>query len=165
MVYLKDEVEAREVVQDIFLKVWLKRVALTKVENFKNYLFILVRNHIYDNFRRIALTRTKIQEYAQGQAVEVSDTDHPVQDKQYQQILHTAISLLPEARKKVYLARTAGTPYEEIAATMNISVHTVKKQMQLASQSIRSHIAHNLEDKLPLAVWLTILSYAVEQGS
>lgn len=165
MIYLKDEIEAREVVQDVFLKVWLKRAALSEVESFKNYLFILVRNHVYDNFRRIALTRTKIQEYAEGQIMAVNDTDHPVQDKQYQNILQKAIGLLPEARKKVYLARIAGTPYEEIAVNMNISVHTVKKQMQLASQFIRSHIAHNLNNKVPLGVLVTILSYAVKQSS
>lgn len=164
MLYLKEEIEAKEVVQDVFLKIWMKRESLAAIESFKDYLFIIVRNHIYVNLRRLAISKVKLEEYGQRLPVDVNDTDHIVQDKQYQEFLQQAIEQLPNARKRVYLARSAGVSYEEIASAMNISVHTVKKQMQLANQFIRVQVAQFMNDQIPALVWLTLCAYASEKG-
>ncbi|MBC9929480.1 RNA polymerase sigma factor [Chitinophaga qingshengii] len=146
MLYLKDAPAAREVVQEIFLRVWLKREMLDTIDNFSDYLFILTRNHIYDSFRK-QLVKQKAMAYLETQEPGyANDTDHVVQDHQYQQILHSAIDTLPPARKQIYLARKQGLSNEEISHQLNISVHTVKKQLQLALRSLRSIIKQQLNN-------------------
>ncbi|HVI43966.1 MAG TPA: RNA polymerase sigma-70 factor [Chitinophaga sp.] len=151
MLYLKDHAASREIVQEVFLKVWLKRVSMANVTDFTNYLFILTRNHIYDSFKK-QLVKQKALDYLISQEPRhANDTDHVVQDHQYEQLLHTAISSLPPARRKIYMARKAGMSNEEISREMNITVNTVKKQMQLALQYLRTFI------KQQLHTWLLIL--------
>ena len=145
MVYLKNESEANEVVQEVFMKIWQKRESLPSIDSFKNYLFILARNRIYDGFRRKAIEQTALSWFlhnAPGTAV--SDTDYRVQDRQYEQILQSAIDGLSPARKKIYLARSQGKTYEAIAEEYNISVATAKKQMTQARQFIQEFILQYL---------------------
>ena len=144
MLYLKDTLAAREVVQEVFLKVWLKREAMPGIHDFKDYLFVLTRNHIYDSFKKQAV-RMKAYEYIhQHQQAAVNDTDHRLQDRQYEHLLHEAISSLPPERKKVYIARREGFSNEEISNRLNISIHTVKKQLQLAMQTMKSFVKRSI---------------------
>jgi RNA polymerase sigma-70 factor (family 1) len=144
MLYLKDTTPAREVVQEVFLKIWLKREGMSDVEDLTAYLFILTRNHIYDSFKRQAALVKVLDNFVQLQPSAIEDTDHRLQDRQYDHLLHRAVSTLPPERKKVYIARKEGLSNEEISHKMNISIHTVKKQMQLAVQTLRSFVKQQL---------------------
>ena len=145
MVYLKDQVDAGELVQEVFLKIWERRETLTDIDSFTNYLFILVRNRIYDGFRKRAAEQSALSHFfraAPGAAVD--NTDHPVQDKQYEELLQAAIDQLSPARKKVYLARKEGKSFQTIALEFKISETTAKKQMTQAKQLIQDYIMQYL---------------------
>ncbi len=145
MVYLKDESEANEVVQEVFMKIWQKREQLPSIDSFKNYLFILARNRIYDGFKRKAIEQTALTSlFRSAPDPAVNDADHRVQDRQYEQILQSAIDGLTPARKKIYLARSQGKTYEAIAEEYNISAATAKKQMTQARQFIQEFILQYL---------------------
>jgi RNA polymerase sigma-70 factor (ECF subfamily) len=49
----KSEELTAEIIQDVFLKIWLNREQLTKVENFKSYLFVVCRNQALNAFRKV----------------------------------------------------------------------------------------------------------------
>ena len=164
MVYLKNESEANEVVQEVFLKIWQKRSALPFIDNFSNYLFILARNRIYDGFKRKANEQAALTWFFRSVPDgAVNDADHRVQDRQYEQILQSAIDGLSPARKSVYLARGQGKSYEVIAEEYGISVGTAKKQMTQARQFIQEFILQYLHLYALLAVnsyYLTTLTPA-----
>lgn len=144
MLYLKDTITSREVVQEVFLKVWLKRSALSGIDDFTGYLFILTRNHIYDSFKKQAVRLKALDYLYKHQPDAVNDADHRLQEHQYAHLLDKAVSSLPPERKKVYIARKEGLSNEEISLQLNISIHTVKKQMQLAMQSLRTFMKNQL---------------------
>ena len=45
---------AEEIVQDVFLKIWVKRDSLNEVEHFRAYLFTITRNYVFTALKRIA---------------------------------------------------------------------------------------------------------------
>src|SRR5678810_238059 len=49
----KSTIAAEEIVQEVFLKIWLKRANLTDIENFSAYLFIITRNDVYKSLKQI----------------------------------------------------------------------------------------------------------------
>jgi RNA polymerase sigma-70 factor (family 1) len=145
MVYLKDQLDANELVQEVFMKIWEKRAGLPEIDSFSNYLFILVRNRIYDGFRKKATEQTAlIHFFRTAPGATIDNADHQVRDRQYGQLLQSAIDQLSPARKKVYLARSQGKSYERIAQEYNISVTTAKKQMTQAKQFIQDYILRYL---------------------
>ena len=49
---LRSDELAKEIVQDVFLKIWLGREKLLRIENFGGYLNTMARNHCYDALRQ-----------------------------------------------------------------------------------------------------------------
>src|SRR5690242_18394428 len=45
---------AEDVVQDVFLKIWIRREELAAVDNFKAYLFRISQNHAINHLRRMS---------------------------------------------------------------------------------------------------------------
>lgn len=158
MLYLKDSGLAREIVQEVFMKVWLKKADMQQVKQFKDYLFILTRNHIYDSFKK-QLVRLKAHDLLlKNQPEAQNDTDHLLLQREYDAILDKAVSGLPPERKKVYLARKQGWSNEEVSQQLNISVHTVKKQMSLAMHAVRAFVRARLQnDIVPFLLVLLLL--------
>src|SRR5258708_30219 len=50
--WMKSAEEAEELTQDIFLKVWMARDQIGRVENFENWLFIIARNALASAVRK-----------------------------------------------------------------------------------------------------------------
>ncbi|PSL46704.1 RNA polymerase sigma-70 factor (ECF subfamily) [Chitinophaga niastensis] len=156
MLYLKDNGLSREIVQEIFLKVWLKKEEMNMVKNFKDYLFILTRNHIYDGFKKQMVRLKAYDLHHQNQPAAGNDTDHLLIEREYEKLIDSAVSCLPPERKKVYLARNQGFSNEEISIRLNISIHTVKKQMSIAVHAVRAFVKAHLQNDILLLIILLI---------
>ena len=150
--FLKSPALAEEIVQDVFLKVWLKRSELPVIKDINAYLFVMARNFIFDRIKKMAY-ETAAQTALKEEPFYIDDTEHLVRQHQCQQLLQQAIELLPPQQKQVYhLAKDGGLSHEKIAEKMKLSKLTVKTHMAKALQSIRKYLnAHlNMLSLLPL---------------
>ena len=59
--YLKSQAIAEEIVQDVFLKIWIGRESLMDINEFSNYIFIIARNHIINHVQRKEKERDYLQ--------------------------------------------------------------------------------------------------------
>ncbi|HEY4334971.1 MAG TPA: RNA polymerase sigma-70 factor [Puia sp.] len=142
--FLKSPVLAEEIVQDVFLKLWLKRQDLKEIQNTENYLFILTRNLVFDRLKALSY-ETAVQKKWPTADESVDDGDHRVRQNQCEELLHQAVNLLPERQKEVYrLAKMQGLSHEDIAGQLQLSRLTVKKHMAEALKSIRQFLRHHL---------------------
>lgn len=146
---------AIEVVQDIFLKIWLNREKLVNVDSFGAYLNRLVRNHCFNVLRQLA------QEKKSGaiHLKDVTDVDRSTIEqldyRETESILNEAIEMLSPQQRMVYmLCHQQGHKYEEAAEKMNISHQTVHAYMKDALRKIREHFKrHSIE----YSVFITVL--------
>lgn len=131
---------SEEIVQDVFLKIWMTRESLVGVENFKAYLVVVAKNRTINALKKIARERAKAKQL-QLESIMVVDEVGDLQNS----IIDRAIDQLPVQRKKVYLlARYDRLSYDEIGRKLNLSPKTVKKHMQLAISSVTSFIKANI---------------------
>jgi RNA polymerase sigma-70 factor (family 1) len=131
---------AGEVVQDIFLKIWLNRENLLEVRNFGAYLNRLVRN------RSLNVVRQQLQDarYAEEFGKTFSESDEStilqLDYNDTNNLLNQAIAELSPQQRMVYqLCHQQGLKYEEAAIQMNITSQTVNAYMKDALRKIRSH--------------------------
>jgi RNA polymerase sigma-70 factor (ECF subfamily) len=133
-------------VQDIFLKIWLHRDQLPRIQKFNDYLFIIARNHI------LSLLRKKVNEqpFSDHLVEYFQERNNNPEDllmyRETEYLVQKAIELLPPQQHAVYcLSREQGLNQEEIAARLNITVHTVKSHMNKALQFIRNYLYMHAE--------------------
>lgn len=152
-----DSALAKDIYQDIFLKVWLNRATLAGMENFPGWLFTVTRNHIYDSLKRAAKKRASPLELHQDNSADTSaDPEHLLQGKEFSQVLQNAIRQLPDKQRETYqLIKQKGLSRNEVAEKMGISPETVKSNLDVAQRKIRAFCLKEL-GFIPLAVLLVV---------
>jgi RNA polymerase sigma-70 factor (ECF subfamily) len=145
---------AEEIVQDVFLQIWLKRDTLTAVDHFKAYLFTATRNQVFNVLKRLARHRAVAGELALDTATERSDTDTLLLDKEYQAILREAVEQLPPQQQQVYrLMKEQGLKRDQVAEQLSISPQTVKVHLAQAMRSIRAFCIARLDLYIALVLF------------
>ena len=141
LTYIKIPALAEDAVQEIFLKLWKNREKLRNVISLDNYLFIVIRNEVFSAMRK------KGPQYPVGSYLESTLEEkaplaaQALEAKQLQELIKTAIDLLPDRRKEALkLSREQGLSYDEIAERMGLSKNTVKIHMVKALNFLRAYI-------------------------
>ena len=133
-------VAAEEIVQEVFLKIWIKRTDLNDIQNFGGYLFVVTRNDAYRVLKKIAKNFKVVLITEDSQSLLINDTDERVMEKEYELILKNAIARLPNQQKEVYtLVKEGGLTRDEAAKKMQIQPETVKFHLAQAMKNIRSY--------------------------
>jgi RNA polymerase sigma-70 factor (family 1) len=138
----KSDQYAKDIIQEVFLKLWEHRQTVHTIHNTEAWLYRLTENKVID-FLRKAAADSRLQEAIWNKLpYQEEETGALVEAKEYSQIIQKAISQLPPQRKLIYqLNREEGLNYQEIADELCISRHTVKNQLSTALQAIRSFLA------------------------
>jgi len=129
--YTKEEAE--EIVQEIFVKLWLKKHSLQLDKNFEAYLFTIAKNHILNDLRKKLNQKASMEEYHLRKTQAQNYVDEEVMYNELENQVYDAINRLPEKRQEIFiLSRIEGLSNKEIAEKLNISIKTVETQMKLA---------------------------------
>lgn len=143
---------AEEVVQDVFLKIWMNRETLASVKSFKAYLYVVSKNHALNCLRKIIKERNQQVAWDENTINAIPVTDDEQQNKYYS-LLDQAVNQLPAQQQKVYLlSRHEHLKYVEIAEKLDISRETVKKYIQIAVASITAYVQANSDLTMLLAL-------------
>lgn len=129
---------ARDIIQEVFLKLWEHRYQLDSIHNIEAWLYRLTENKVIDFLRKAAADNRLKEAIWKNHPGEGNETEDKVIAREYHQIIQKAVDQLPPQRKLIYyLNREKGLNYQEIANHLAISKHTVKNQLSTAIRSIR----------------------------
>ncbi|MDP4184139.1 MAG: RNA polymerase sigma-70 factor [Bacteroidota bacterium] len=141
--YLKDEHDAYDVVQEVFVKLWETRYSLKRDTNFEALLFTIAKNTVLSRFRK-RLTEQKYLDYlAQSADTHTQDTeeqtDYTFLKQKYEQLIET----LPTKRKEIFiLSREKGLSNKEIAQMKGITEKTVEDHMTKALAFLKKQLSN-----------------------
>lgn len=131
---------AEEIVQEVFIMLWLHRSALAKVDSPASYLHTIVNNKISARFKRMALEKRMKEKFAEEVREGECNTQELIYGKEANRLLHLILHQLPPQQQLVYhLSEEEGLSRQEIAEQLQISPHTVKNHLLKATKYIRSH--------------------------
>ena len=146
----RSKVITAEIVQDVFLKIWMTRESLVEVKDFKAYLFVISKNRAINALKKSLADLERIKKYAS----EVPFNEQPVEDDDAQlhfSLIDEAIDQLSPRQKEIFLLhRHERHSYREIAEQLGIGKESVKTHLSLAIKSIKNHI----ETKITLIILL-----------
>lgn len=137
-IFIKDEEDRLDLLQDIFLTIWQKREKLVEVKDFTAFVYILCRNRVFNFLRNTKKLGNLHEEYTRFKE-EGFDPAYEVNIKDIEMILQQQIQKLPPKMRHIFeLSRFEELSHQEISEKLSISKLTVKKQVQHALKVIKS---------------------------
>jgi len=136
----REENEAEDIVQEIFIYLWDKRSTLA-LDNLSAWLYQAVRYRFFDRLDRLKVRthhRTSLQSFLdQGNY----NPDEYVRERELVQQIEKGIAALPVKMQEIFtLSRKEQLSHKEIAARLNLSEKTVKNQVHNALRILKTRI-------------------------
>lgn len=139
--YLKDEELAKDLVQEIFIKLWTYRVQLREDLSLKGFLITATRNLVLNIIRNRKAEILKHFEIIKKTDVISNVTAQAIAFSEYNLIAEQGINQLSPAKQNIFRLRAlAGLSNAEVALQLGLSINTVKFQYSQASKFLRSYL-------------------------
>ncbi|PZP52447.1 MAG: RNA polymerase subunit sigma-70 [Pseudopedobacter saltans] len=155
---IKNESEAQDIIQEIFISVWKRRDVIEVKGELLAYLLKSARNL---SLRYIEKNLTKLDFY---QSLNEHLKNYPfahfseLELKELESQINRAIQKLPKKMQEIFkLSRFENLSYKEIAERLHIADTTVKKQISNAIKIIKQEVDNNQSDKIVMFL-ITFLS-------
>ncbi|NII81018.1 RNA polymerase sigma-70 factor [Pedobacter riviphilus] len=131
---------AKDIVQDVFLKIWNTRHNTHHVENFNAFVYRMAKNAALDHLKR------KSRELIAVSDLRLISDEHmasnPFEDMKATEIqskFEQALKNLPKQQRVVYeLRHLEGEEYSEIAKKLNLSVATIRSHFRNALIALKA---------------------------
>lgn len=139
--FLGNEEEAKDVVQEVFIRVWNGREQMSEVQNWEAWCMRITRNLSLDRIR--SLTRKQTQPIEESFDVHHDAlTPHEATEMhENMQRITNLISLLPEKQRQViHLRDVEGYSYNEISEILEIDLNQVKVNLFRARTAVREQL-------------------------
>jgi len=135
--------DARDALQEAFAKCWRHRGEVPGIQNLKAWIFRIALNTGRDI--RATAWRKRRRPLPQGESDLGHSHEAPEADldrrEQVQQLQQALLDLRPQEQEVFLLRQNGQMTYEQIAASINLPVGTVKTRMRLALQKLRDALA------------------------
>jgi RNA polymerase sigma-70 factor (family 1) len=136
--YFRDKATAQEIVQDVFVNLWLKRDSIGEIHELEHYLLRSVKNKIYDQFDKIACQEKLRQQIALQVTEETDSTKEEIEYTETLELINEEIDRLPDTTKKIFrLSRFGQYTNEEIAGRLHLSGKAVEYHITRALKRLR----------------------------
>lgn len=134
---LRDEDEAKDALQEVFIKLWKMRDRLDEYNSIEALCMRITKNHCLD---KIKLRRTVSLENHPPADLEYRQ-DNPQEHLEWQegtQRVREFLARLPEQQRMILEMRDfGGLSYEEIEEAMGLSVNTIRVNLSRARKKIK----------------------------
>ena len=139
--YVQEKEIAENIVQDLFVNLWINRKKLDHTKSIKSYLFTAVKNNSYKYLRHLNVERSysllkseEGVEHNPQSSIEVFEKNEEVKQ---------VIEKLPDKCREIFvMSKFDNLKYSEIANILGISIKTVETQMGRALKKLRENLKH-----------------------
>lgn len=135
------QIDPEEIVQKVFIKVWLQRDHINTTKSFSSYLFTIAKNEVIDYLRSAVNKKIYLVGEGLNEDLNISEESGDDVQREMEQKVEELIGNLPDRRRQIFeLSRYDGLSYKEIALELSISENTVDTQIRKALNYLRTEI-------------------------
>lgn len=128
---LSTNINSKDIVEDVFVKIWERELVFDNIYKFKAYLYNSIKNSCINELKKRKTLKNIDQEIFQ-QTIE----DRIIITEIESQLIKS-INSLPPKRKEVMNLKIQGLTIKEIAEELGISHETAKVHLRLARKHIK----------------------------
>jgi RNA polymerase sigma-70 factor, ECF subfamily len=147
LMYLKQEEDAEEIVQEVFIKIWQNKDKIDNNASFEPFLFTIAYNATISLLRK-RVNANKSKEYIKS--LQHNCYGNPIiEEIQFKELDNTIQSLLekltPRQKEIYYLSRVEELSHTEIASKLNISESTVNNHLVNILRYLKTSLKSKIE--------------------
>lgn len=132
------QIDPEEIVQEVFVKLWLKKEAVDPEKDFQSYLFSIAKHLVLDHLKSAVNRKLYFVGEHFQQDVLADEGNENTFVEHAEEKLEQLIKEIPERRREIFLlSRFEGLSYKQIAERLNISENTVDSQIRNALNFLR----------------------------
>jgi RNA polymerase sigma-70 factor (family 1) len=136
---LENEMEAEDLVQNLFISMWEKSQFLSVNTALKAYLFKAVHNQCLMCLRKRKTDQQRMDEYTH--TLDLTTDEQSLSDAAHEKMIQFALEELPAQRQKAFqLVYLEDKKYKEAATEMGLSVNSVKTHLKLAVKMLQEKL-------------------------
>ncbi|WP_343667738.1 RNA polymerase sigma-70 factor [Chitinophaga sp.] len=136
---LKDNDEAKDVVQIIFMQLWEKRDSISINQSVRAYLYTATHNHCLNRIKSRQTRQRYYDHFATREEWTTTASEDQLNFRELKKEVLQAMETLPEKCREIfYKSRFEEKTYPEIAKELGISLKTVEGQMGKALRILRT---------------------------
>ena len=155
---VQNKVEAEDIAEEVFIKLWEKRNTIFVKKTLKSYLLSVAHNTVIDFFSSKKILKEKTSQYADFDYISEAEeiifkefSDTYLLAKDLRKEIHNAINNLPSKCRKIFkMSRLYDMKNKEIANKLDVSINTVEKQISIALRKLRE----TLKEYIPFFIFL-----------
>lgn len=130
--------EAEEIVQEVFIQLFLKRNEIPAAEAIFPFLYVVAKRLAISNFRKEVIRKQYQMDNGNIQLNTVPCADIQLEQKEREQMLQKVIDALPAQQKRIYqMNKFEEKSYQEIAEHIGISRNTVRNHLTAACSFVK----------------------------
>jgi RNA polymerase sigma-70 factor (family 1) len=138
---LKVENGIDDILQEVFIKIWLNRQKIGNAETFNAYIFTITKNEVLNLIRANLRDHTFRDELFLQAVAQEYHTQNKIEFDEIKAAIDKIVAGLPEKRQQVFiLSRTEGLSNKEIAQQLNIAEKTVEDHITHAIRHLKNSL-------------------------
>lgn len=130
--------DAEEIVQDVFMQLWLDRTKIRSEHTLRNLLYIMAKHRLINSFRA-TVNAPVFEAYTSYTDTIISPDAEPMEYDEFYRLFLKAIKRLPLKQQKIVrMSKIRHLSNKEIAHTLSLSEQTVKNQLSTGMKQLRA---------------------------
>lgn len=147
---VKNDEQAEEITNDVFMNLWGRRASLNEINNFTYYCYTSVKNKSLTCLAKNQLKSVSIDEFN----IDVADGNATAEDKlaceDLANLINTTLSKLSDQCRLVFkLVKEDGLKYREVADLLDISIKTVEYHIGNALKALATGLRQAQKAPVP----------------
>ncbi|MEV4885110.1 sigma-70 family RNA polymerase sigma factor [Chitinophaga ginsengisegetis] len=135
---------AQELLQQVFVNIWLRHEAIDPEKSFRSYLFTTANNLVIDFYRKVKRDKLLMDKLLAAAQEYYLHTEEWLHEKETMHLIQAAINDLPPQRKIIFtLCKLENRTYKEVSELLGISPATVNSQIVKATSTIQKKLMAN----------------------
>lgn len=138
---VRDRQTVQDMIHEIFLRLWERRMKLRVHTKFRAYLFQAMRYKVIDHIERNKYVETYVRHFYLFARRYSEHADYQVRERMLEGIIEKEIQEMPPKMQRVFrMSRQEELSHAEIARILNISEQSVRSHIKNALRRLRSKL-------------------------
>lgn len=136
--FINNEEESENIVQDLFMNLWINHKLLADVDNLNAYLYSIAKNAVFHFLRNSSKHQFRSLEENENILENGSSAEDDLYIEELLSAIRFEIEQMPSQRRRIFkMSRFEGLSNEQIAQRLNISKRTVETHISMALSDLR----------------------------